>query len=420
MSLLMEALKKAEEAKRLASENLPPGAATTPAPPLELLPAAPPPTSPLPELALHIDSVDADLSAVSTETPLRRKVTPNTAAASENSRQEAVERDAVRNVFAAKQTPKARTGLWLMLGLGSLVALTIGGYFWWQLQAVSSGSLARAAPPPPNLPPSQPPAALPAQPALLAANEAPAATTAAELPPPSPPPAPAQLSAAEPARLFERASRTPKASLPSRPRAYNPALQLNKDQPKPGSLLDRAYDNLQAGRFEEAQQDYENVLRADNKNIDALLGMATLSAQQGQSERAQGFYMLALEVDPKDATAQAGLINSRARTNPALSESRLKTSLAAQPESPALHFALGNLYASQSRWSEAQQAYFKAYSVDAANADYLFNLAVSLDHLHQNKLSAQYYQMALNAASNSRSISFDRAQVGRRILELQP
>jgi tetratricopeptide (TPR) repeat protein len=418
MSLLMEALKKAEEAKRQASEIQPP--ATAAPTPLELLPSSPPPTSPLPELALHIDSLDADLSAVSAEAPVRRKVTPNTTAATENSRQEAVERDAVRNVFAAKQMPKARTGLWLMLGLGSLVALTIGGYFWWQLQAVSSGSLARAVPPPPNLAPSLPPTALPAQPALLAANEPPAAA-AVELPPPAPPPpAPAPLSAAEPARLFERASRTPKASPASRPRAYNPALQLNKDQPKPASLLDRAYDNLQAGRFEEAQQDYENVLRADNKNIDALLGMATLAAQRGQSERAQGFYMLALEVDPKDATAQAGLINSRARTNPALSESRLKTSLAAQPESPALHFALGNLYASQSRWSEAQQAYFKAYSVDAANADYLFNLAVSLDHLHQNKLSAQYYQMALNAASNSRSISFDRAQVGRRILELQP
>jgi tetratricopeptide (TPR) repeat protein len=417
MSLLMEALKKAEEAKRLASENPPPLTETTPAAPLELLPSATPPASPLPELALHIDSVDADLSAVSTEAPLRRKVTPNTSAAMENSRQEAVERDAVRNVFAAKQMPKARTGLWLMLGLGGLVALTLGGYFWWQLQAVSTGSLARAVPPPPSQPSSLPPTALPAQPAQLAANEAPAAATAAELPPP---PSPAQLSAAEPARLFERASRPPKASPPSRPRTYTPALQLNKDQPKPVSLLDRAYDNLQAGRFEEAQQDYENVLRADNKNIDALLGMATLSAQQGQSERAQGFYMLALEVDPKDATAQAGLINSRARTNPALSESRLKTSLAAQPESPALLFALGNLYASQSRWSEAQQAYFKAYSVDSANADYLFNLAVSLDHLHQNKLSAQYYQMALNAASNSRSISFDRAQVGRRILELQP
>jgi Tfp pilus assembly protein PilF len=416
MSLLMEALKKAEEAKRLAGENHPPGGAATAAAPLELLPTTPPPASPLPELALHIDAVDADLSAVSNEAPPQRKTPPNPAAATTNSRQDAIERDAVRNVFTAKQMPKARTGLWLMLGLGALVALSIGGYFWWQLQAVSSGSLARAVPPPASLPPLP----LPPPPAPLAASAPVSATTVAELAPTPTPPSPAPLSTSEPARLFEPAPRTPKASSPARQRAYDRSLQLSRNQPKPASLLDRAYDNLQAGRFEEAQQDYENVLRADNKNIDALLGMATLAAQQGQSERAQGFYMLALEVDPKDATAQAGLINSRAKTNPALSESRLKTSLATQPESPALLFALGNLYASQSRWSEAQQAYFKAYSVDESNADYLYNLAVSLDHLHQNRLAAQYYQMALNAASNVRSISFDRAQVGRRILELQP
>ena len=105
------------------------------------------------------------------------------------------------------------------------------------------------------------------------------------------------------------------------------------------------------------------------------------------------------------------------------SESRLKTALASQPDSSALHFALGNLYARQLRWSEAQQAYFLAYSGEPDNADFIFNLAVSLDHLHQNKLAAQYYRMALSAAAlnnNSQNISFDGNQVKNRVLELQP
>ncbi len=84
-----------------------------------------------------------------------------------------------------------------------------------------------------------------------------------------------------------------------------------------------------------------------------------------------------------------------------------------------MHFALGNLYARQSRWSAAQQAYFRAYATEPDNADFIFNLAVSLDHLHQNKLAAQYYQMALSAAA-TRPGSFDRNQVQTRILELQP
>ena len=94
-----------------------------------------------------------------------------------------------------------------------------------------------------------------------------------------------------------------------------------------------------------------------------------------------------------------------------------------QPDSPVLYFALGNLYAQQSRWSEAQQAYFRAYAGDPDNADFLFNLAVSLDHLHQNKLAAQYYQMALKTAETNaatRPVSFDRIQVRARIAELRP
>jgi Tfp pilus assembly protein PilF len=42
-----------------------------------------------------------------------------------------------------------------------------------------------------------------------------------------------------------------------------------------------------------------------------------------------------------------------------------------------------------------------AYARDPDNADYLFNVAVSLDHLRQNKLAAQYYRMALNARRNA-------------------
>ena len=65
----------------------------------------------------------------------------------------------------------------------------------------------------------------------------------------------------------------------------------------------------------------------------------------------------------------------------------------------------------------------RAVTGDPDNADFLFNLAVSLDHLHQNKLAAQYYQMALKTAEANgatRPVSFDRIQVRVRISELQP
>ncbi|MDQ5947365.1 MAG: hypothetical protein QG619_2797, partial [Pseudomonadota bacterium] len=133
---------------------------------------------------------------------------------------------------------------------------------------------------------------------------------------------------------------------------------------------------------------------------------------------AEGWYIKALEADPKDVNAQAGLINLRGQTDPAQAESRLKGLLATQPESATLNFALGNLYAAQRRWPEAQLAYFNAHTADPANPDYLFNLAASLDHMHMPKLALEYYQAALSAGAKNRT-GFEAAQVKARILELQ-
>jgi uncharacterized protein HemY len=93
--------------------------------------------------------------------------------------------------------------------------------------------------------------------------------------------------------------------------------------------------------------------------------------------------------------------------------------LAAQPESAPLNFALGNLYAKQARWNEAQQVYFNAVAGDTENPDYLFNLAVSLDQMRQPKLAAQHYRLALDAAER-RPAAFDRERLLKRMSQLQP
>jgi Flp pilus assembly protein TadD len=98
-------------------------------------------------------------------------------------------------------------------------------------------------------------------------------------------------------------------------------------------------------------------------------------------------------------------------------ESRLKTLLNDQPGSAALHFALGNRYAEQSRWGEAQQSYFNAYRLDPGNAQLAVNLAISLDHLGQKKSAAQYYQQALQLDPDQ-SAGFNHKQISQRIEDL--
>lgn len=413
MSLLLDALKKAEEAKRQAAAGETPAPAAAAAElSLEPVATAPVQTSPLPDLSVHLASVDADLAAVPTTPPSRGMAgsepppprqaapTPKPAASS------AADQEAVRNVFAAKRTPAPnRTPLWIALGIAGLGAVGIGVWFWLQLQSVGSSSMAARPMPAPSAGPIAPPAPLtppppPASPALTPPAPAePASAKPASTPPP-------------PAPLESRTERKPPAAEPEGPvRVTRGTLRV------PPTLL-RAYELLQAGDLNGAAQSYEQVLRGDPKNIDALLGMAAIAVREGDLRTAETWYLKALEADPKDPNAQAGLINLRGQADPATAESRLKLLLAQQPDSPTLNFALGNVYAGQRRWSEAQLAYFNAHTADPTNPDYLFNLASSLDNLHLPKLALDYYHSAL-AASSGRKPGFDVEQVKARILELQ-
>src|SRR5260221_13502771 len=93
-----------------------------------------------------------------------------------------------------------------------------------------------------------------------------------------------------------------------------------------------------------------------------------------------------------------------------------------RPGPALLHFSLGTQYAQQSRWSEAQAAYFKAHSVDPENAHYAFNLAVSLDQLHQGKLALEFYQRprALSGTRAARVYPAHARLRGRGLREESP
>ncbi|MDM8568070.1 tetratricopeptide repeat protein [Thiotrichales bacterium HSG1] len=176
--------------------------------------------------------------------------------------------------------------------------------------------------------------------------------------------------------------------------------------------LSKAYNALQSGNNKKAKRAYQQVLRHDKNNRDALLGMAALAVRDNNIQQAQQFYRLILRKYPKDNHAQVGLINSFGN-NPK-SETKLKLLLRESPKAAYIHFSLGNLYASQGRWELAQPAYFEAMRYDKKHAGYAYNLAISLDHINQPKAALTYYQRALNLANNQK-VNFNPKTVQKRI-----
>ncbi|NOX43867.1 MAG: tetratricopeptide repeat protein [Gammaproteobacteria bacterium] len=179
-------------------------------------------------------------------------------------------------------------------------------------------------------------------------------------------------------------------------------------------LLTQAYSAYQSGSDREAVSYYGKVLKLESNNRDALLGLAAISVRNKQFEKARDTYIALLENSPKDSVALSGLLNIQSNVDPIKSEIKIKLLLDSEPGSAHLLFTLGVLYASQQRWVDAQKAFFKAHSSDNQNADFAYNLAVSLDQLEQREAALKFYRIALEIVKQQ-PISFKVNDVMHRI-----
>ncbi len=440
MSLLLEALKKAELAKQIAKAEAaspePKPAPSEPTKPVMTRERLPDITQPLEILSDDLPSSEtkaAEPAAARPEFSLQEQETFEAAARpipSTNEFARTAERAHAQQLFQVKEMDyNPRRPFYLTLGALVLVGLSYGGYVWWQMRPRYS------------IPPEMQarPVATPAPPAVASAPVATPPQPDAALPPPAPQAVPAPARSAVPGIPPIQPVRPPRprsqptsgtlASGSSALRAESTAsaslrtgealapIAINAPTLAVDPLVEQAYEAFQRNDLAAARDGYQRALAREPTNRDALLGLAAIDVRSGQLNSAEARYLRLLEIDPRDSHAVASLISLRGQLDPVASESRLKSLIASQPETALLHFSLGNQYAQQSRWSEAQAAYFKAHSVDPENADYAFNLAVSLDQLHQGKLALEFYQRAL-ALTDRRAASFNPAHARLRVQEL--
>ncbi len=331
----------------------------------------------------------------------------------------------------------------VFLGAAVLVAIIYGGYVY--IQISSPGSL-RSTPAPMTAPialPASPPdtaakiSGMPANTAMAASVTAGSATSMFDDSDKSVRPGAA---AAEPARSAttrpRRAARAPRVTEASETAVVSLAdppvetVVIKTGEAKgisvrrqPATLvpvdptLMQAYEALQQGDLALARNLYQQVLLAEPRSIDALLGLGAIAWKEGRIEEASQRYQRVLELEPRNPYAQAGLIAIIGGADPQASESRLRQLIAREP-SAFLYFTLGNLYADQGQWPGAQQAYFQAYQLQPDNPDYAFNLAVGLEHVGQARPALDYYRKALDLSFRKGRANFDQNLVIQRVGQL--
>jgi tetratricopeptide (TPR) repeat protein len=392
LSLLLDALKRAEQEK-LTRQG--PGGAAESAP------------APVPPAAANAPS-----AAVLELQPMHGAA-PSAGVAARGADAHAAQ--AVFKAKSAQELARNRGMLWAVGAAIGVVVLAAGAYIWYSINTLTPQmrSVTRVPRPSPILPPASDPGAPRAEaPFVPPAPPADRSAAAANVPPA--PETPAREEPREPRSAVDELLARPSATAPD-------SVKLTRtEEPKPSvpPNVDAGYHALVAGDLATARARYAAQLAADPTNVDALLGLATAEARSGDAAAAAQRYRRVLELDPVNATAAAGLAALADYVRPEAVESGLRADLARNPDSAALHFTLGNVYARQSRWGEAQAEFFEAFRLDPASADTAFNLAVSLDHLGSRKAAAEYYRRAL-AAAGSAPRQFEPADVRRRLADLE-
>lgn len=182
-------------------------------------------------------------------------------------------------------------------------------------------------------------------------------------------------------------------------------------------LVRQGFDAYQKGDLGLAKSLYQDALNINADNRDALLGLAAIAIKFNDLQEAFIHYSRLLNVNPDDAMAMTALQSLNKNLDPVKGETAIKLMLQKEADNPFLHFNLGNIFAKQQRWPEAQQAFFDAFRLDDGNAAYAMNLAVSLDHMQQYAAAISYYQSALDLALAG-SASLNTAAIQQRINSL--
>ena len=397
MSLLLDALKRAEQEKHTRNGERPP---TPPRDTVSLAPAA----ANSPTGGLELQPLGGAQQATQASSAARSESAAH----------------AAQTVFLAKTAREdaaaGRGMLWATVGVIIVVVAAAGAYVWYSLRMLTPQLVAANSVRPPPAPTPAPASAG----MTVGELPGPGGTLAPVLPPPTtvqPPPASAPPVSNTAQSLANELFKDPPPARVAEAEAPEPLLSRTRDAaPRVPADLTQGYDALRSGDAGTARRAYQAALERDGRSIDAHLGMATLEARAGNRPAAAAHYRRVLEADPRNATALAGLASVMDSRSENL-EGLLREDIARQPQSAPLQLALGNVYAAQGRWHDAQGAYFEAHRLDPANADIAYNLAVSLDQIGQPKLAAEQYRRALEAA-RGQPVQFEPAQVERRLAEI--
>jgi protein O-GlcNAc transferase len=183
------------------------------------------------------------------------------------------------------------------------------------------------------------------------------------------------------------------------------------------SSLQRAISLHRQGEIEEAEKIYEDILRIDTRNFEALHMLGVAALQRGDHPRAVDLIALATRTNPRSAAAYANLgtaLLAQERHQEALA--CYDRALQLDPDSPGVLFNRGNTLRRVKKHREAVSSYDRALQLLPDYADAFCNRGMALMDLGRPLEALTSFEMELGLRPDDPIALTNRAHA---LLELQ-
>jgi tetratricopeptide (TPR) repeat protein len=154
--------------------------------------------------------------------------------------------------------------------------------------------------------------------------------------------------------------------------------------------------------FSKAIQAYQKVIELDPTYVEAYNNMGIIYQMLGNADRAFGAYQKATEINPRYEKGYNNLgilLLLKGRYEEALEA--FAKALAVNPNNIESHINLGILYKKKGQWEKATESYQRALAIDPLHKETHYNIALLYEQLENLELAISHYQQFIQLSSKS-------------------
>ena len=184
-------------------------------------------------------------------------------------------------------------------------------------------------------------------------------------------------------------------------------IKETKEDKRIIALKRKAFNAMSIGQYEVAVYLYKQVLKQNQNDMYAMLGLATAYQYLGQYVQAKPLYLKVLEAFPQDQQIMANVLSIIINETPYESTYLVSNIAEQNTNSPLIQAQAGMAYARVKNYQQAINYLRRAVELDQNNIEYKYNLAVLYD-LNGNYEQAKFlYNELISFYSTNADASYN-------------